>query len=298
VTQLPAARGLIVAYDTEASGLSAEDGARICSLSVAWRDPASRKVQAIAVPFDMGFDHSPWLGPKQLPPDHADRLAALMVTHGRDHWDVVNRGEREWLFIMDWLRHQRLVMHNATFDCQMTSAGVRDHPGLGVDLEPHLHWDTKLAQGVLEPEEGTSLKPTSVRHHVGKELGFAEGMESAEQEALAPWKGAQPDPRYDLIPWRVLAPYAIVDAQLTLLLAEWQWQQLDERADSARLRQQVSADLDFQRLLYLIERFYRPRAQLIEVGHRGQARAGRRGSARAAGTRPRPSQQNAGYQSL
>lgn len=289
--RLPDSRGLIVAYDTEASGLSTEDGDRICSLSMAWRDPATRAIQAVAVPFDMGFDHSSWLGPKELPDHHAGRLEQLMATHGRDYWGVANCGEREWLSIMGWLSRQRLVIHNAPYDCLMTSAGLRGHPELGVDLVPNLLWDSKFAQGVLEPEETTSLKPTSVRHHVGRELGFAEGMESAEQEALGPWKGPQDDPRYDLIPWRVLAPYATVDAQLALLLAEWQWQQIDEGSDPAALHQQVAADLDLPRLLYRLARYRGHSERPREPTERGQTRAGRRGSARVSGAHQRPSQQ-------
>jgi hypothetical protein len=314
VSRLPDAEGLIVAYDTEASGLSTGNGARICSISIAWRARRTGHVEAIAVPFDMGFDHSSWLGPKQLPADHAGRLEALIATHGRDCWDVVNQGERQWLFVMDWLSHQRLVMHNGPFDCLMTHCGLRGHPELGRDLEPRLYWDSQGAQGILEPDEERGLKPTSVRHHVGRELGFPEGMESAEQEALAPWKGPQQDPRYDLIPWRVLAPYGIVDAQLALLVAEWQWRQLDAAPDSAELYERVNADLGLKRLMYRVERHYRfaaePRrsesparpgarpdpAGAARTGEaastgRGQTRAGRRGSARVTGTHPRPSQQ-------
>ena len=253
--KLPDVDGLTVAYDTESSGLHADDGARVSAVSCAWRDPAGQ-LCSFSVPFDQGLrggirssiTELP-LGPKALSRTHERRLARWTEddlwapNRGLDHWDHLHR----------WLLRQRLVMHHAKHDCLQAAAGLRNVEAVtGYDLMPAVIWDTMLSTGVLEPREWLGLKPTAVRLHLGQELGIREGAEADEQEALGPWKGPDTDPRYDLIPWRILGPYSKLDAELTLILFEYQ-QELIRSGDDVKGRL-ISDDLKLARLLYRMER--------------------------------------------
>lgn len=246
--KLPDKEGLTVAYDTESSGLFADDGARVSAVSCAWRDPATGQLRSFAVPFDQGLTDLP-LGPKVLPRTHERRVSK---------WDpadlaVLNRPPKVWGHLHRWLLRQDLVMHHAKHDCLQAAAGLRDRPDTGYDLMSRVIADTMLTIGVIEPREPVALKTTAVRLHLGQELGIEEGAEADEQEALGPWKGSKEDPRYDLIPWRVLGPYSKLDAELTLLLYEDEQSVLEGRADRT-LDKQVSDDLRLCRLLYRMER--------------------------------------------
>lgn len=247
--KLPDASGLTVAYDTEGSGLHADDGARISAVSCAFRDPATSDIRSFAVPFDQGADFLTLpLGPKQLPSSHARRIAK---------WDpdllkAPNRSLKVWDYLHRWLLRQHLVMHHAKHDCLQAAAGLRDHPDSGFDLMPHVISDTMLIAGVLWPRDPVALKTLAVTHHWGKELGIEEGAEADEQEALGPWKGPQNDPRYDLIPWSVLEAYSRQDAELTLIAFEHESALIDP-ADQAQ-QVNISDDIRLARCLYRMER--------------------------------------------
>ncbi|HUN38445.1 MAG TPA: DNA polymerase [Trebonia sp.] len=235
MTRLPDVSDHLVALDSEDSGLFADDGARVSAVSAAWRDPVTAELVSIAVPFDQGYyDGCLPLGPKQIPSSHLRRISKWSDA---DLY-TPNRSLAAWDQLMRWLSRQHLILQNAKYDLLMFLAGQRDRPhdqyctsdgpacppwdGGHYDLGSRVVWDTMLASGQLWPGESTSLKPTSVRLNIGKELGIEEGAEADEAEALAPWKGPQADPRYDLIPWSVLGTYAQRDAQLTYLLYEHQ----------------------------------------------------------------------------
>lgn len=266
--KLPDVTGLLVALDTEGSGLFADDGARVSIVSAAWRDE-SGKLVSIVVPFDQGMYGTAGVvgpvadlpcGPKSLTRTHLNRLKKWNPAD----LDAPNRGFREWDYLMRWLSRQQLVIQNAKHDLLQILAGQRSREwghgleqfgirwpwnGGSFDLEPAIVWDTMLASGQLWPGETTSLKPTAVRLHVGAEIGIEEGAEAAEAEALDPWKGPKDDPRYDLIPWRVIGPYARSDAELLYLLYERQQQELTDQ-----LRIRVEEELALMRVLYRMER--------------------------------------------
>lgn len=192
--------------------------------------------------FNIPFGGLP-LGPKTLPTRHSKRIRKWLDTSpdpevgkGAALLQAPNRQPDAWGRLLRWLTRQRLVFHNAKFDLHMLAAGLRgcEHlppeQGGGLDLVRQTVFDTQLTQFVLDPRNGSSLKPTSVRLGLGKDLGLDAGTEDAEQRALKPWKGPQTDPRFDLIPWKVIRPYAELDAALTLLLFEYQTDLLDDAA--------------------------------------------------------------------
>jgi hypothetical protein len=261
--KLPDRSGLTVAYDTEGSGLFVDDGARISATSIAWRDEYG-DLCATSTPFDQGLfgnhlDYEGYLpcGEKLLAPNHLKRTNKLRKDHGDDCMSAPNRLPSAFSHLMTWLLRQDLVMHHKKYDCLVTDAGLRNHPETGVDLMPRVIADTQLRQKVLDPEHTSSLKPTSVRLHLGKEIGIGDGGEDMEAEALKPWKGPKDDPRYDLIPWSILGPYARTDALLTLLLFEWEEQnRLDDPDDPAcqLARRLITRQEALARTLYNMER--------------------------------------------
>jgi DNA polymerase I-like protein with 3'-5' exonuclease and polymerase domains len=195
------------------------------------------------------------LGDKDLPSNHARRLKKLVSVHGEAMFLADNRTLGAWDHLLRWLQRQHLVMHHKKYDCHMFSAGLRNATNTAHDLMNIVLSDTKLVQDVLDPQHSSSLKPTSVRLHLGKELGIEEGAEAAEAEALAPWKGPKEDPRYDLIPWEVLEPYSKTDAVLTLLLHENQVSRLSymEGPDGDLARRLIARQEALSRTLYYME---------------------------------------------
>jgi DNA polymerase I-like protein with 3'-5' exonuclease and polymerase domains len=262
LTRLPDVTDHLVALDSEGSGLFADDGARVSAVSAAWRNPDTGVLDSISVPFDQGYDFNCLpLGPKSIPSSHLKRISK---------WDPAdlrapNQSQARWDTLLGWLSRQHLILQNAKYDLLMFLAGQRGRvhdqycastgpacppwDGGHFDLGDRVVWDTMLASGQLWPGESTSLKPTSVRLNVGKEIGIEEGAEADEAEALAPWKGPQTDPRYDLIPWRILDIYARRDAQLTYLLYEYQQSQLTDQI-SIRIEEEQA----LMRTLYGMEK--------------------------------------------
>jgi DNA polymerase I-like protein with 3'-5' exonuclease and polymerase domains len=215
--------------------------------------------------FNLPFGGLP-LGPKDLPLRHSKRLRKWLadspvpeVGQGAELLQAPNRQPDAWGRLLRWLARQRLVFHNAKFDLHHLAVGLRGcegkapEEGGGLDLVANTIFDTQLTQFVLTPREGSSLKPTSVRLKLGTELGLDAGTEDAEQQALKPWKGPQTDPRFDLIPWKVLRPYAALDAALTIVLYEYQLDLLDDAAFGNELRH-ARRELALMRTLYGMER--------------------------------------------
>lgn len=247
----------MVAWDTEASGLYVDDGARVAIVSVAFctkDDPD--EVKAFAFPFDQGraadkgFEYKRdkrgtlvldnrlldrEKGPTLVKWDgvHVPRgYRAIENRYGRflqvdtDAWERdVNLAESDWHDMMRWLRlageYVGLDAHNAKYDMHVTKAGTRHWPG--VSFEPYIAWDSMLACKELWPLESVALKNTATR------LWGAEQGEEAEElrVALTMQKvlyGLTSDdgPRYDLLPWDLSGPYATQDAALTLRLTKLQ----------------------------------------------------------------------------
>lgn len=272
---LPNHDRLIVALDSETSGLHTDDGARISVISWAFRSPDTGLVETYAAAFDQGqdlatlFPNDPAvatharralpLGPKDLDIKHVKRITKWRAEHGLDVYTAPNKDLGAWARLLAWLGRQHLVLHNAKFDLLKIAEGLRGledrewFDGGGLDLSGNVIADTQSKQSIMDPLYGTALKPTSVRLGVGRELGLDAGTEDREAEALKPWKGPKTDPRYDLIPWRVIRPYAELDAGLTLLLNEAQNEALRDavhRYDSVHIRN----ELELMRTLFQMER--------------------------------------------
>lgn len=232
---LPDDTGLVVAVDTETSGLHVDDGCRTSAVSVAWEDPEQGTITAVAFPFDQGT-----IGKAEG--SQGDLLE-------RDE----NLGESEWKYLIDWLEAQWLVNQNIKFDLHMLRVGTRHFAGRC--LEHRVIGDTMLNSKELDPLHPTSLKPTAER------LGLMGGGERDEEEAIKSWLKAYAKRtktrysdirgRYDLIPWDVLGPYAAKDAELALRLYLLQVDRIDCGESSWRF---VRRELEVMRVLYRMEK--------------------------------------------
>lgn len=157
---------------------------------------------AIALPFDQGPEGKPgWNG------------QGTLDLFGAGTGEQVNLSESEWRDTMSWLLGgwggtKSLCGHNLLYDLIITQAGTRHWSG--EDLIGVARWDTLLACRELWPTESGALKTTAAR------LWGEEQIE--EQTALRRWLGPKTDPRFDLVPWDIIRPYAVKDAILTLRL--------------------------------------------------------------------------------
>ncbi|QOC55741.1 DNA polymerase I [Gordonia phage Archimedes] len=203
----------LVDYDTETSGLHGDDGARVSVISLAWREPDGT-IYAGAWPFGQGG-------------------------HPKSEEPVADIGSREWRFLLDWLAQAGggLSGHNIAFDLQMLVAG-QTNDTYTRNLTGRFRWDTQVVAKELWPKEPTGLKPVAVRL-------FAEDAD-AEQQALGPWLGPKTKPRYDLVPWSVMKPYALNDAIYTNMLRWHQANLIDEGYLGTR---HIKAQLDVTRAL-------------------------------------------------
>lgn len=257
---------LPVAVDTETNGLYADDGARVTVVSLSWMDPAivtdpdperlreavktGEGVFEVAFPFSQGI----WCGPREwgvLKPGQQEDLF-----EDENH----NLHVQEWLALLAWLgSRQSVVFHNAKFDMEKMRYAPMGWPAhrcdLGIDFEriPGIRiWDTQVCCPKIWPNETTSsLKPTGARLW---------GLDAtAEARALKPYLGPKTDPRYDLVPWSVIGPYASKDTNLTIRLAYTQWAILGmwgewAREDAAHLRWMCNREIHVMLALYRMER--------------------------------------------
>ena len=183
----------LVDYDVETSGLHPDSGSRVSVVSLAWMQDG--EIHAGCWPFGQG-DH-----PKD--------------PEGEPQADL---GLVQWRHLLNWLARagRGLSGHNIAFDLMQLDAGtINGYPGRR--LTHRLVWDTYLAAADIWPRRLHGLKPLSV--------WLFETDADAEQQALKPWLGPKTDPRYHLVPWRVMRPYALSDAVLTTKLrhleADW-----------------------------------------------------------------------------
>lgn len=224
-----------VSCDTETSGLHPDDGCRVSAVSVAWTEGDT--VRYTAWPFGQG-------------PSNDEFLSA-----------------REWIELLDWLQSRPgLIGHNFKFDLHMLRSGtVLGWPGR--HLSSRFYWDTMIAAKELWPTWQVALKPLAVRL-------FGESAD-AEQKALKPHLGPKTDPRFDLVPWEVMGPYAAKDALYTHLLFERQQRQCSEgyagsqwirremRVNHALYRMEVAGvPYDPKFSLEIAERLQRQQAEL------------------------------------
>lgn len=174
-----------VAVDCETSGLHKDDGARVSAVSVAFRVEGDPVPYSAAFPFGQG-------------PEDAS----------------LDLGRAEWRHLMRWLSSAGggLVGHNIRFDVlQLANQSINGYPG--VDLLDRVISDTWVVAAELWPEQKShALKKLAVK--------LWGGDADEEQRALAPHLGPKTNPRFDLVPWEVMEPYARADAELTLALHE------------------------------------------------------------------------------
>lgn len=225
----------VVALDTETNGLYGDDGARVAVVSLAWwRDGEGtgrvEDIVSLAFPFAQG---------RAGKGDDEDQLALFES-------EDPNLSEEDWDYLLAWLAARPLVMANAKFDLEkmrLGTIGRYGKPGwVGRDLSEGLVWDTQIAAKELWPQESTSLKPTAERLWGEDQV--------AEQRALKKYLGPKTNPRFDLVPWDIIGPYAAKDAELTLRLAHEQWCEIEE---GAGVLEWVKRELDVMQVLYRME---------------------------------------------
>lgn len=230
----------IVCVDSESNGVYPDDGARVSTVSVAYTDPVSGQAVSLAWPFHQGIHGKPqmeqelrvpvpWVGPERSPKRWAK--ARWGDYAGPDP----NLPESEWDALCRWLvsRPAGLAAHNALHDAVIMRNGA-PRGWSGVDLQNRIVWDTMLGQRVLDPEHVLGLKPTAQRLF---------GHDPDERDAVRDWLKAhkQPPHRYDLVDWRVMAPYAASDTELTLRLATHQWHRFNQgEAPFGRMHSEVA----------------------------------------------------------
>lgn len=211
-------RGL-VDFDTETSGLHPDDGARVSVVSVGWVDwrQDGPVLRYVAWPFAQGKTGKP-----------EDNGVRDLFSGGTDGEGDVNLDKREWEALIEWLSRAGcgLSGHNVKFDIPMVRAGVDGlregtEGWVGVDLTERVAWDTQVAAKELWP-----LLPTGLKGD-GSVSNRLFGHEDTEKQALKKHLGPQTNPRYDLVPWHVMEPYAEVDALLTTRSRLLEWQAID-----------------------------------------------------------------------
>lgn len=251
----------VVAWDTETSGLYPDDGARVSTVSVAWREGG--RIRSYAWPFFQGLYNKPeyhlarygWLeedsvyksGPRKGEPckRRIRKLTAEEVLKPDPNLD-----RRQWDALVEWLMTRRgLTAHNALFDTMLTSAGVGrpDDPWSGppvLDLLSKVVWCTFIGQHVLEPQYPLGLKPTADRL-----WGESPDEETALRQHLR--DRGLPTRRYDLADWEVIGPYAAGDTDKTIRLARHQWQQL--RQNPIKMAE-MDFEMEVMRVLVRMER--------------------------------------------
>ena len=242
----PASWGAWVACDCETSGLHWDDHTwpegspvGVSVVSVAWIGKGG--VEAYAWPFDQGV---------------RDKLAqGQLLLGGGDP----NLDEAEWHALLEWLARQQLVFHNAKFDLGHLRRGTRLWEGR--ELVDRFVWDTMLAQQVLDPGRSAALKPAAER--LGLQGGGEQGAKDALKEAMKQAKlgkgiGIGTNPRYDLVDWDTMEPYAVQDAVLTIELAAHQLDRLEtgevDDAPVPVVRRRIQREFDLMTTLYQMER--------------------------------------------
>lgn len=208
-----------IAWDTETSGLFADDGARVSTASIAfvdtegtWGEWSSKwgnvtygpeeitegyivDIVSMAWPFDQGTEGKP------------EDNGQIKLWPDADNLDI-----DEWGNLLAFLSEYSLDAHNAKFDLEKMRVGVRRWPGIGRDLEENVVWDTQNVNSYLWPLFPTSLKPTCARLF---------GQEWADEAAVVKkylQRAKLPAGRWDLMPWAAIGKYADTDARITKML--------------------------------------------------------------------------------
>jgi DNA polymerase-1 len=236
VLDLPAdARGLVVAVDTETSGLHPDDRlpeggrCRVAVVTLAWCDEDGTHTRAY--PFDQGT---------------RDKIA--QAQQDLFALEDPNLGEEDWIRLLDWLSRQLLVFHNAKFDLMFLAAGTRHWPGR--DLSGSFHFDTMVGAHTIEPTDPVSLDACERRWF---STTTKKDLDLQLQKDIKALKGSRRTGgagNHDLVPWSSIEDYAANDARLTIE-GYWYLQGcLDEGVGDP---QEVAEDQALTMALYAIE---------------------------------------------
>lgn len=222
----------LVAVDVETSGLHPDDGARISVISVAWFEDAvnlSRRLPEVQTPFQY---QERLFNLRETPTDAEETpfvalSAAWPFAQGPDE-DALDSGQDAWECLFDFLARAGggLVNHNLRFDLLHLANCAK--PGyLGRDLTSRAVADTWVnAQELWPTLPSLALKSLAV---------WLFGPDSDEEkQALQPYLGKKSDPRFDLVPWQVMRPYATADVELVQNLHYVQCRLFAESTMSAR----------------------------------------------------------------
>lgn len=209
-TQLPDVDNLLVCFDTEASGLFVDEGARVSVVSLAWYDEHD-EIERRVFPFDQGVLDKPNTG----------GLSAGLFD------GAPNLGKDEWDDLCHWLLRQSLTAHNIKYDLHIMRAGHRVW-GEGVDLSNRIKWCTLVTSGICFPTQSIALK------------SIAKGLwgedEGEPERRLKKWlakhkvkdRFGKSQPRYDLAPWDLIGPYASLDADQGIRLHQHQMAMIEQ----------------------------------------------------------------------
>jgi DNA polymerase-1 len=212
-----------VAVDVEASGLFADDGARLSCVACAWEDGV------IGFPFDQGI---------------RDKLVTLQGALFTETEDDPNLDEDVWRWMLRELEHKELVFHNGGYDLTMLLQGTRHWDG--VDLSKMVTWDTMVCHRVLYPTRRAGLDA------VARQFGL-EGKVGLDEVGAWLKKAKHPKTRYDLAPWRIIRPYVEKDAELTLKIHEYQIEEDPDREDLPTTDEWLDHELALMQVLFQME---------------------------------------------
>ena len=226
----------LVALDTETSGLHPDDDNHLSVVSLAWRDQ-NQQLQTAVYPFDHGT-----LNKTNLPKGTQTTLTE--TNPNLTPQDFQTLGQR--------LQTCQLVGHNLKFDLLFCWKGLRN-TNLNWDLAENAAWDTSLLNALLWPNEHTALKTTAARLWGTQEKHELQELQNWLKNPKNKTKDRQnkTQPRYDLAPWELLEPYAAKDAELTLRLAEHQWQLVQEGQLSWQV---IKRELNLAKVLHQLEK--------------------------------------------
>lgn len=146
-------------------------------------------------------------------------MVSLATSKTSRVWDRRWLSDAQWqealVYILDYLTSSdKIIMHNAKFDIQKLCR-------LGIPLSTFKDKfeDTQAVAHLINEQQSTSLKYLA-RTVLGKETD--------EDEVLKVWRRKnkiKKDQGYEPIPYEILAPYAVKDAEFTLAL----WSTLSSR---------------------------------------------------------------------
>jgi len=154
------------------------------------------------------------------------------------YWDSVSQSLKEFLIegtparqiapaILRELLGKRLVMHNGSYDIQIT---LND---LGIDLLPFLFIDTIVLVHTVREEGPFALKEIAVaiQEHIGFDVeGAANEEQVALKENVKKNGGEVSKTNFELYKADLGAiwPYAVKDVDLTLRVCKYYWKKLEE----------------------------------------------------------------------